>query len=157
GLTSWSFGTLPRAIGVANVAGGDATGLRVYPALVDEGKTVGIRSLDTPDAQATAMQAGIRRLLLLTVNTPERYVRGKLDTRAQLALATAPHGSIDAVIADTIAATVDGLAASKGGVAWTEAEFRVLRDHVAGHVADAAVKVLQQVVRILDAEREVRS
>ncbi|MFA4930085.1 MAG: DUF3418 domain-containing protein, partial [Patulibacter sp.] len=72
-------------------------------------------------------------------------------------LATAPHGNIDAVIRDTIAATVDGLAASKGGVAWTEAEFKVLRDHVAGHLADATVKVLQQVVRILDAEREVRS
>ncbi len=157
GLTSWSFGTLPRAIGVANAAGGDASGLRVYPALVDEGTTVGIRSLDTPDAQAAAMTAGIRRLLLLTVPSPERYVRGTLDMRAQLSLATAPHGSVDAVIADTIAATVDGLAASKGGVAWTADEFRTLRDHVAGHLADATVKVLQQVVRILDAEREVRA
>ncbi len=157
GLTSWSFGTLPRAIGVANVADGDATGLRVYPALVDEGTTVGIRSLDSPEAQATAMTAGIRRLLLLTVNTPERYVRGQLDMQAQLALTTAPHGTVDAVIADTIAATVDGLAATKSGVAWTEDEFRVLRDHVAGHLAEASVKVLQQVVRILGAEREVRS
>jgi ATP-dependent helicase HrpA len=157
GLTSWSFGPLPRAIGVASVAGADAGELRVYPALVDEGETVGIRSLDTPDAQATAMTGGIRRLLLLTIPSPERYVRGQLDMRAQLSLATAPHGSVDAVITDTIAATVDGLAASKGGVAWNEDEFRTLRDHVAGHLADATVKVLQQVVRILDAEREVRA
>jgi ATP-dependent helicase HrpA len=157
GLTSWSFGTLPRAIGVANVGDGDPTGLRVYPALIDEGETVGIRSFDTPEAQADAMAGGTRRLLLLTVSSPERYVRGQLDMRAQLSLATAPHGSVDAVIRDTIAATVDGLAVSKGGVAWTADEFKVLRDHVAGHLADATVKVLQQVVRILDAEREVRS
>lgn len=76
---------------------------------------------------------------------------------AQLTLATAPHGNLDAVIDDAVRATVDGLTASAGGPAWDEAGFKRLRDHVAGHLATATVKVLGQVVLILEAEREVRS
>ena len=41
-------------------------GLRAFPALVDEGETVGVRLFETPGEQASAMHAGTRRLLRLT-------------------------------------------------------------------------------------------
>jgi ATP-dependent helicase HrpA len=154
GLTTWSIGTLQREIGLP---GGGEHGVRVFPALVDEGTTVGVRAFDAADAQAEAMVLGTRRLLLLNVPSPARKIVQSLPTAAQLTLATAPHGSVDRVLADTIAATIDVLVEVAGGPAWDEAGFAALRASVAERLQPSAKKVLQQVVRVIDAEREVRS
>ena len=63
GLRAWTLGELPRSVALAGT--GDA--VRAYPALVDEGDSVAVRTLDTPEAQAAAMWAGTRRLLLLGI------------------------------------------------------------------------------------------
>jgi ATP-dependent helicase HrpA len=139
GLRAWTVGSLPRAVTLAE-------DVRAYPALVDEGETAGVRVLDTPEAQRAAMQAGTRRLLLLTVPSPRRHI----GNAAQLALAARP-GLID----DVVAAAVDALAAEAGGPAWDEAGFARLRDHVAGHLADRTNAVAGQVARILAAVGEV--
>ncbi|CAB4906698.1 unannotated protein [freshwater metagenome] len=154
GLQTWSIGTLQREIGLP---GGGEHGVRVFPALVDEGRSVGVRAFDAADAQAASMRLGTRRLLLLTVPSPARKVIGSLPTAAQLTLATAPHGSVDRVMEDTLAATIDVLVEVAGGPAWDEAGFAALRASVAERLGPSAKKVLQQVVRVLDAERAVRS
>jgi ATP-dependent helicase HrpA len=46
--------------------------------------------------------------------------------------------------------------AQAGGPAWDEDGFARLRDHVAGHRAEATLRVLSGVVEILDAAGEVR-
>ena len=94
GLTSWDIGRLPREIELRG------SGVRAYPALVDEGATAGVRVLETPEAQAEAMALGTRRLLLLTVPSPLRHVLDRLPKNAQLALAGAPHGGVRAVLED---------------------------------------------------------
>ena len=68
--------------------------VRAYPALVDEGETVGVRALETPDAQrprdvrrhAAAAAADV------PVAAAAGCRRGSAN-REQLALASAPHGS----------------------------------------------------------------
>jgi ATP-dependent helicase HrpA len=150
GLRSWDVGALPREIDMRG------SGVRAYPALVDEGETVGVRVLETPEAQADAMAAGTRRLLLLTVPSPLRSVLDRLPKNAQLALAGAPHGSVRAVLEDAMTAAIDALVAQAGGPAWDEAGFRRLRDHVAGNLSDATARVVEQIARILDASRDVR-
>ena len=57
--------SLPRTI---DLAGG--TGLRGFPALVDEGESVGIRICESSGEQAATMARGTRRLLRLTVPSP---------------------------------------------------------------------------------------
>ena len=71
---------------------GTGDGVVAYPALVDEGATVGVRAFESAAAQAGAMQAGTRRLLALTVPSPLRAVRRGLGATAALTLAGAPHG-----------------------------------------------------------------
>jgi ATP-dependent helicase HrpA len=115
-----------------------------------------VRVLDSSEAQAQVMRAGTRRLLLLTVPSPLRWVQGRLDTAAQLALSVAPHGSVRAVLQDCLLAAVDALMERAGGPAWDEAGFARLRDHVAGELAETTLRIAQQVARILDAERDVR-
>ncbi|EHN10025.1 ATP-dependent helicase hrpA [Patulibacter medicamentivorans] len=152
GLRDWTIGALPRSIALPGT--GDT--IRAYPTLVDEGDSVGVRVLDTPAAQAEAMWRGTRRLLLLTVPSPARQLPKGLDARTQLILATAPHGSVDALLEDVVVGTVDGLLRFAGGPVWDAAAFAALRADVAARLPGAAPKVLQQVVLIVDAERDVR-
>ena len=77
GLTAWTIGELPRAVALP----GTGQAVRGYPALVDEGETVGVRVLETPAAQRAAMAAGTRRLLLLGVPSPIRGVQARPDQR----------------------------------------------------------------------------
>jgi ATP-dependent helicase HrpA len=55
-----------------------------------------------------------------------------------------------------VAAAVDALVAEAGGPVYDEAAFARLRAHVAGRLIAVTTEVVAQVVRILDAEREVR-
>ena len=154
GLKDWTLGTLQREIGLP---GGGDHGVKVFPALVDEGASVGVKGFEAPDVQAAEMARGTRRLLLLTLPSPARKVVASLPTSAQLTLATAPHGSVDRVMEDTLAATVDGLVAAGGGPAWDEEGFRRLHGAIGRALPKATAQVLGQVVKVIDAEREVRS
>jgi ATP-dependent RNA helicase HrpA len=130
-------------------------GLRAFPALVDEGETVGVRLFETPAEQAGAMHGGTRRLLLLTVRSPIPWVVDRLDMQAKLALMTAPHGNVGAALDDALLAGLDALVAEAGGPAWDEAGFRRLREHVAGELADRTLATARALVGVLEARREV--
>ncbi|MFL5816520.1 MAG: ATP-dependent RNA helicase HrpA [Conexibacter sp.] len=150
GCREWSFGTLPREL-AATAAGG----MRAFPAVVDEGETVGVRLFETPGEQASAMHAGTRRLLLLGVRSPIPWVVDRLDMPAKLALMTAPHGSVGAALDDALLATLDTLTVEAGGPAWDEAGFRRLREHVAGELADRTLATARALVAVLEARRDV--
>jgi ATP-dependent helicase HrpA len=151
GLRAWEIGSLPREVTLR----GTGQAVRAYPALVDEGETVGVAVLETPVAQRAAMRAGTRRLLRLTIPSPIRYVRGRLGNPAVLALSTAPHGSLDAVLEDALTAALDLLIDRAGGPAWDDAAFTRLRDEVAGNLADTTAAIVERIVRILEAARHV--
>ncbi|HEU4976639.1 MAG TPA: ATP-dependent RNA helicase HrpA [Baekduia sp.] len=151
GMTDWELGALPRTVALP---GTDRT-VRAYPSLVDEGESVGVRALETKEAQRTAMRAGTRRLLRLTVPSPARAVRQRLGNAAQLTLATAPHGSLGAVLEDATTAALDALIDEAGGPAWNAEDFARLRAHVAGRLEAVTAAVVAQLVRILDARAAV--
>ena len=151
GLTAWEVGSLPREVTLR----GTGQAVRAYPALVDEGSTVGVKVLETQAAQRAAMWAGTRRLLLLVTPSPARYVQDRLGNAARLALSSAPHGSLAAVLDDATVAAADALMTSGGGPAWDEAGFARLRDHVAGSLATTTAEVVASVVQVLEAAREV--
>jgi ATP-dependent helicase HrpA len=148
GLRDWSIGPLPRTI--------ELPGAVAYPALADEGDSVGVRVYETAGAQRAAMYAGTRRLLALTVPSPVRAVQRGLDRGAALALAGAPHGGAGALLDDAVVAALDALIAEAGGPAWDEAGWRALRARVAASLAETTMRVVGQAVEILDAARDVR-
>ena len=151
GLTAWSFDVLPREINLPQAG----ESWRAFPALIDRGDHVDVRMLESRAAQDAAMRTGTRRLLLLTIPSPAKWVIGKLDNRAQLALAAAPHGSLAAVVADASAAAADALMAEAGGPAWDAAGFARLRDHVAGSLAERTLAVMRDVVDVLAARADL--
>ncbi|HEX8121016.1 MAG TPA: ATP-dependent RNA helicase HrpA [Solirubrobacteraceae bacterium] len=141
GLTAWDgIGELPRVVALP----GTGKAVRAYPALVDEGATVGVRVLETPQAQQAAHVRGTRRLLRLTIAPPS--IRPPVQF--------ARHGDAAALVGDCVDAAVDSLVAEVG-VPWDEAAFAQLRTHVASSLHDRADEVVARVARILDAERDV--
>ncbi|MGW4894285.1 ATP-dependent RNA helicase HrpA [Kitasatospora sp. NPDC004240] len=110
--------------------------LRAYPALVDEGASVGIRLFDSPQAQEQAMWEGTRRLLTLTTTSPAKSIQGRLGNQAKLALSYNPHGSIPALFEDVVACATDRLMTAAGGPAWDEAAYGKLHDKVRADLYD---------------------
>ncbi|WP_438267953.1 ATP-dependent RNA helicase HrpA [Kitasatospora purpeofusca] len=110
--------------------------LRAYPALVDEGESVGVKLFDTPEAQQQAMWGGTRRLLMLSTTSPAKAIQGRLGNQAKLALSYNPHGSVPALFEDVVACAADRLMARAGGPAWDEAAFAALRDKVRADLYD---------------------
>jgi ATP-dependent helicase HrpA len=151
GLRAWTIGELPRVIALP----GTGQTVRAYPALVDEGDSVGVRVFDAPGPQQVAMWHGTRRLLRLHVPSPAKRVLSRLPSAAQLSLAATPHGSANAALEDAETAALDALVAEAGGPAWDEASYERLQQHVAGALEARTAQVVARVVRILDAERDV--
>ncbi|MBQ1047971.1 ATP-dependent RNA helicase HrpA [Micromonospora sp. C51] len=145
GLTGWEIGTLPRTI--EQVRAGYA--VTAYPALVDEGATVGVKVFDSPAEQEAAHWAGTRRLLRLTVPSPAKFLQGRLTNEAKLALSRNPHGGVQALIEDAAGAAIDKLIADAGGPAWDEAGFAALREKVRAELVDTVVAVMDRVRAVL--------
>ena len=149
GMGGFDVESLPRTVDLAG-------GLRGFPALVDEGESVGIRICESPGEQAVMMARGTRRLLRLTVPSPGHWVTGQLGPQLTLALTAAPHGTLNAVIEDATNAALDALIASGGGPAWDAGAFAALRDHVRGDLRPTTLEAVAALGQILEAARAVR-
>jgi hypothetical protein len=149
GMLSFDVESLPRTVDLPG-------GLRGFPALVDEGDTVGIRICDSAPEQAVTMARGTRRLLHLTVLSPRHWVTGQLGPQLTLALAAGPHGTLEAAIDDATSAALNALIASGGGPAWDAEAFTALREHVRGNLRPTTLDALVGLGQILEAARAVR-
>lgn len=134
---------------------GDNT-IRAYPALVDEGQTVGLRLLTTAEEQARAMPGGIRRLLLLAVPTPVAYVQKHLTGNEKLTLAASPYRTTQALFDDCLAACVDDVLfrVKPDGLVLSKAEFETVRDRVSSVVMDTMFETVKLVTSTLTAARK---
>ncbi len=152
GLTTWDFGELPR---VVSVSGSDHS-MEAYPALIDEGESVGIRLLATPAEQDTAMWQGTVRLLLLSLPSPGKLLRPLLDRDAKSALRTGPHADQTEWVEDCLGCALRKIITSAGGPAWDATAFdRLLlraRDELHPLVTRVARDSLDLLYALQDAE-----
>ncbi|MET0865434.1 MAG: DUF3418 domain-containing protein, partial [Nakamurella sp.] len=125
---------------VSNTVGGhQVTG---YPALVDEGTTVGLQVFTSEADQRRAMRAGIRRLLVLAAPGQVGQLRQSLTREQLLTLAVTPYGSVGTLVADATEAAIDALLDWAGGLAWTAEDFGRLRAKIAPHLNKAVRDVM---------------
>jgi ATP-dependent helicase HrpA len=99
GETSWTFGELPAEI-LQRRAGHE---VRAHPALVDEGRTVGLRVFGSADEAEARHRHGVRRLLVLALPFDTDPTSG-LDTTQRLGLAGSPYPSVAELLDDLRAA-----------------------------------------------------
>jgi len=116
----------------------ELSGLAAYPALVDEGATVGVRVFEDPAAQAAAHRKGLSRLLRFPSPPP-----------TDLIFATAPPE----LLGDIAEAAADALVE----LVFSEDEWRRLRAHAAGRHGAVVRSVQGQVADVLRAAAAVRA
>jgi len=146
-LLTWNFGSLPESY--QQKRGGYQ--VKAYPALVDEKNSVAIRLFDSPQEQQLVMWQGIRRLLLLNIPSPIKYLHEKLPNKAKLGLYFNPYGKVLDLIDDCIACGVDKLIAEHGGPVWQEQQFAQLHEKVRASLNDTVVGIAVLVEQILTA------
>ena len=151
GLKTWDFGPVQHVYeqhqrGVA---------MKAYPTLVDEGQSVALKLLDTPEEQADAMRLGVRRLLLLNIPSPVKAMLAALDNKQKLALGTNPYGPVPLLFEDCVACAADYLMDQNGGPVWDAAGFAALRDKVREDLAETAENALIIVADTLIAAHEL--
>nr|WP_255477902.1 ATP-dependent RNA helicase HrpA [Serratia sp. OS31] len=146
-LHIWSFGKLPEFY--EQRRGGYS--MKAYPALVDEKDSVAIRLFDSEQEQQQAMWQGTRRLLLLNIPSPIKYLHEKLPNKAKLGLYFNPYGRVLDLIDDCISCGIDKLIAEYGGPVWQEEDFARLQERVRAELNETVVGVAKQVEQILTA------
>ncbi|AXF75776.1 ATP-dependent RNA helicase HrpA [Erwinia tracheiphila] len=145
GLSTWSFGDLPdhfeQKRGNYHV--------KAWPALVDEKDSVAIRLFDSQHEQQKAMWLGQRRLLLLNIPSPIKYLHEKLPNKAKLGLYFNPYGKVLDLIDDCITSAIDKLIEEQGGPGWQAQAFTALHEKVRAELNDTVVDIASKVEQVL--------
>ncbi|MBK1643989.1 ATP-dependent RNA helicase HrpA [Thiocapsa imhoffii] len=170
GLVRWDFGDLPEQIELTRAG----IQLRGFPAVVDEGRSVGIRVLDAEDTALRAHRAGVRRLFALALDAQARVLRQTLPDLARLrlqyakaptttrwpVLAPAPAGdtrlaSLD-LLDELTALMLDRTFLNTGPVIRRQAEFTARLQACRGQLQQQAREVAHLAETILDAYHQLR-
>jgi len=151
GARKWVFGTIARS--VESRAGGHQ--VAGFPALVDEGETVGLRVVGDETEQARSMWAATRRLLRLTVASPIPEVQRSLRNDTKFELARGPDSGVDRLLEDCLHTALDALIEELGGPAWDEDAFDALRAGVRAELPRRVRRVVDDVARVLEAAHAI--
>jgi ATP-dependent helicase HrpA len=100
---SWTFGALPELMEV-EVGGRTVIG---FPALQDDGESVSLRVLDTPEAAQQIHRAGLRRLFALELRDQVKYIEKSLPGLRDMAMQYMNLGSEPELRAQLVAATLE--------------------------------------------------
>ena len=143
GMSAWDGEILPEQV---MTAGGAA-----YPALVDEGKTVGVRAFTDIHEAQEAHRKGGARLLVLGSQREVDYLRKKFPIGM---LAKVEMGRLGIDLEELILLAAEGAA---GGVfPRTPKDFSILIENAKGKWFDAGTKIGAALDQIISAEREIR-
>ncbi len=146
GMVGWELPEpLPRTV-TSSRSGHTVTG---YPALVDEGASVGVRVFESETARDRAMLGGTVRLLRLTLPSPVAAVVRGLDNAAKLALGHQPYPSVRLLLEDCADCAVAHLVRSAGGPAEDAATFGRLSAAVRGELVPTTGVVVGTVRAVL--------
>ncbi|MDR7252343.1 ATP-dependent helicase HrpA [Nocardioides sp. BE266] len=152
GQTAWTFGTIDESF-VQRRAGHEVRG---FPALVDEGASVGLQVLATAAEAAAHHRLGVRRLVLLALgpapSVDDVLAAAGLDQRAKLALVGSPYPSVGDLLDDVRAALV-GEVVDARPVVRDEAAYDVVVAAAREAVAAGTSAAVHDVMRVLESWR----
>lgn len=148
GQTTWTFGTIDESFTQLR-AGHEVRG---FPALVDEGSTVGLQVCPSADEAAARHRLGVRRLLLLALGGSPTVDQLGLDQFSLLALVGSPYPTVGELVDDVRAAVVGDLVDSRPPARDRAAYDALLTEARRDHTA-AVTATIHDVIRVLAAWR----
>ncbi|WP_425427696.1 ATP-dependent RNA helicase HrpA [Bowmanella denitrificans] len=150
-LTNWSFGKLSEVF----VNKQASFQVKAYPALVDNKQSVAIKLFDQPHVANDAHRSGLRRLLLLNLPSPIKYLQDKLPNKAKLGLYFNPFGQIKALIDDCISAAIDQLMGNNPEQIREPQQFEQLHEIIRGELNDTVLAIAIKVEKGLTLAHEI--
>ena len=143
-LTEWSIGELPSSY----VKKQGQYEIKAFPALVDKKDSAAVELFDNEHKAQQAHQQGLRRLVLLNVPSPIKYLQQNLPNKSKLGLYFNPFGKVNDLIDDCIAAAVDSLLTKYGNIRTADA-FEKAKEQIRGELGDTVVEIATQVEQVL--------
>ncbi|MDP4536791.1 ATP-dependent RNA helicase HrpA [Alkalimonas collagenimarina] len=143
-ITEWSFGHLPAEY-VQLQAGYE---IKAYPALVDDKDSVSIKLLDHAEQARQTTLLGLRRLVLLNIPSPVKYLQDSLPNKAKLGLYFNPFGKVMELIDDCIAAAVDAMLTEQP-LPTNQSEFLAIKERVRAELGEQVLAIALKVEQIL--------
>ncbi|MWP61809.1 ATP-dependent RNA helicase HrpA [Gilliamella sp. Pas-s25] len=144
-LTEWNFGSLPN---IYEENHKNYT-IKAYPAIIDNQHSVSIKLVDNQDEQQRLTKLGLRRLLILNIPSPIKYLHEKLPNKSKLGLYFNSFGTVLSLIDDCIACGVDYLIEKNGQVIQNQDNYEALLDYTKSHINDVVVDIAKAVESIL--------
>jgi len=155
-VDSWDFDDLPEVITERQ----QGFELKAYPGLINKGKgQVALQLFDNPEQAKKHHKAGVRELLLQHIPSPIKHLQKSLSNKAKLTMYFNPWGKVDALIADCIAAAVDGLIQEQieqGNELREQKGFEQLKDIVRANLNDRVEQIALEVEQCLLLSQQVR-
>ncbi|MGM0429018.1 MAG: ATP-dependent RNA helicase HrpA [Pseudomonadota bacterium] len=155
-VDSWDFDDLPEVITERQ----QGFELKAYPGLINKGKgQVALQLFDNPEQAKQHHKTGVRELLLQQIPSPIKHLQKSLSNKAKLAMYFNPWGKVDALIADCIAAAVDGLIQEQieqGNKLRDRQSFEQLKEVVRANLNDRVEKIALEVEQCLLLSQQVR-
>jgi len=139
GATDWNFGELPQVLEQQQAG----VKIQAFPALVDEGESVGVTLFDSPAKAQFATEKGLVRLIRLSLPQKDKYLQTQLPDIEKLALMFTKTGPRQALIDDLLNTSVREVFLSDNAELWPrdESAFQALLEkHQAAWVAAATEK-----------------
>ncbi len=149
GQTTWTFGEVPASF-TQKRAGHE---VQAFPALTDEGRTVGLGVFGSAEEAAARHRLGVRRLLALAVPSPVAGIVKGLDNRQKLGLASSPYGGVPAMLEDARVAVLGALVDARPPVR-DQAAFDALVATARSEQEPQLRRVTDDLVGVLSAWRE---
>lgn len=144
-LVDWNFGHLPSVYEEAN----NNYTIKAYPAIIDNQHSVSIKLVDNQDEQQRLTKLGLRRLFMLNIPSPIKYLHEKLPNKSKLGLYFNSFGTVLSLIDDCIACGIDYLIEKNGQFIQSEDAYQTLLDYIKGHINKIVVDIAKQVEAIL--------
>lgn len=150
GLTQWTVDALPVSLEKQQ----GRFSIRAFPALVDAKTSVAVELFDRADKAAQAHRQGVRRLVLLNVPSPLKYLRDNLPNKSKLAMYFNPWGKVDALIEDCVYAAIDYLLNDLE--VRDEQGFNQALDKIRSELNDATLQIARQVEQCLVLSHQIQ-
>ena len=140
-ITDWDFGSLPA---IYEEKQNNYT-IKAYPAIIDNQHSVSIKLVDSLEEQKRLSKLGIRRLLILNIPSPIKYLHEKLPNKSKLGLYFNSFGTVLNLIDDCIACGVDHLIEKNNQII----DNQQLLTYTKSHINETVVDIAKQVESIL--------
>ena len=144
-ITDWNFGTLPTTYEEKQ----KNYTVKAYPALIDHQDSVSIELVDNQEEQQKLNKLGLRRLLMLNIPSPIKYLHEKLPNKSKLGLYFNSFGTVLMLIDDCIACAVDELIDKYNQNIQNQDQYQKLLDYTKTNINETVIDIAKQVESIL--------